>query len=346
MARVRTSLATVLLFAASPVVAQKLVSGPPRGTALPVLRVAAVAGVDAGHEFDLAERLRAGPAAILFVHTLDRNTAPVIRAFDQESAGLAVLGMTAGIVHLAPDRTEAEQRVPVVSKALSLLTPMVVSADGPEGPGGYALARKAALTLVLARDGVVTDSVALLDTGRQDLEFLQLCLCSVAGSPPDDQELPRAVERAVPADVATLQRIIVQLERQRRALQQQLEQARQAQGAARRGDAARPAMTDAAPANRPAAAGAASATNEASAVAAIAAAVQDPELGQIVRRWLRRDAAASDLDEAMQALEQRLQAAPTVRDQAIAACKSILAHEVGTEAARARLRAWLQRQGG
>ncbi|MBK8097283.1 MAG: hypothetical protein IPK26_09255 [Planctomycetes bacterium] len=335
----------VLAVVALPMAAQKPVSGPPRGTTLPALRVAAVAGADAGREFDLAERLRLGPAAVLFVHALDRNTAPVLRAFDQESAALAVLGMTAGIVYLAPDRTEAEQRVPVVSRALSLLTPMLVSADGAEGPGGYALSRKATLTLVLARDGVVTDSVTLVDTGRQDLEFLQLCLASIAGTPPDDRELSTAVERAVPAEVPALRRIVVQLEQQRRVLLQQLEQARQAQAAARRGDAVRPAMTDAAPAARPAATREPPPT-EADAVAAVAAAVQDAELGQIVRRWLRRDATASDLDDAMAALERRLQAEPTVREQAIAAGKAILAHQAGSEAARQRLRDWLQRQGG
>lgn len=331
----------VVVTAAAPM-AQKVVSGPPRGTALPTLRVAAVTGVDAGSEFDLAERLRGGPAAILFVHALDRNTAPVLRAFDQESAALAVLGMAAGIVYLAPDRTEAEQRVPVVSRALSLLTPMVVSADGAEGPGGYALARRATLTLVLARDGVVTDSVALVDTGRQDLEFVQLCLASVAGTPPDDRELPSALAKAVPADVATLQRIVVQLEQQRRTLLQQLEQARQAQAAARRGDAARPAMAAATP---PSPTSPAATTGETQAVAAIVGAVQDLELGQIVRRWLRRDASAADLDDAMAALEQRLLAVPAVREQAIAAGKAVLAHQAGSVAVQQRLRDWLQRQG-
>src|SRR5437773_9134501 len=83
-------------------------SGPARGTLLPALPAVVVAGADKGKEIDAAAALRRGPAAILFVHELTRNTSPMLRAFDELTGDLAVLGFQGAIVRLADDRTEAE----------------------------------------------------------------------------------------------------------------------------------------------------------------------------------------------------------------------------------------------
>jgi hypothetical protein len=315
--------------------AQELRSGPPKGTRLGELRIAHIAGAAAGSESDLAAACARGPAAFLFVHELTRNVAPLLRGFDATCADLAVLGLHGGAVLLAGDRTAAEQRAPVVSRALQMQSPLVLSVDGAEGPGGYALNRKAELTLVLARDGVVVDSLAFVDTGRQDLDLLELALTSLCGPVPEDGELEAVLARTLPQDRGELVRIVAALERQRRLLAEQRDAARG------------PAMTDAAPA-RPgamrAAAAAAGAEPPVPAGGGPLARVTDAELAAILRRIVRQDADAAALDAAFAALDARA-ADPALREQAARAITAVLDGDAyGNDLARSRLRAWLTRR--
>lgn len=317
----------------------RIASGPARGSALGPLRVAALAGPEAGSEYDLAARCARGPAAILFVHELTRNVAPLLRAFDEQCADLAVIGLRSATVLLAADRTAAEQRVPVVSRALQMLAPMVLSVDGAEGPGGYALHRKAELTLVLAHDGVVTDAFALVDTGRQDLDLLAASLAALVGPVPTDEELPAALAAALPQDRDALVELVVRLERQRRRLCEQREEALRQRGT----DRARrePGMRGQGPGDTTGGGMRA----DAPARPAPLQLVEDAELGAILRRIVRRDADAAALDEAFAALDRRLAAAAGLREPARRAVARVLDEtDYGNEAARARLRAWLGRE--
>ncbi|MCC6672326.1 MAG: hypothetical protein IT458_14785, partial [Planctomycetes bacterium] len=96
MCRVAPLVPTLLLCLAS--AAQdtqpaELVSGPRPGTVLPACRVYAPSGPFAGQEFDVAARAGKAPAALLFVHELNRNTAPMIRGLDQLGLQLAWTGL-------------------------------------------------------------------------------------------------------------------------------------------------------------------------------------------------------------------------------------------------------------
>jgi hypothetical protein len=65
-----------LVLALSSAAAQERVSGPEPGRALPPVRVYTAAGAAAG-ELDVATRLQQDGGALLFVHELTRETAPV-----------------------------------------------------------------------------------------------------------------------------------------------------------------------------------------------------------------------------------------------------------------------------
>jgi hypothetical protein len=210
-------------------------SGPPAGRALTELKVVGVAGPRKGQQYDAAADLHTGPAAILFVHDpLERRIVPVVRAFDQECARLLVLGLHSCCVRLCADRTQAEQHTPLVVQSLRMRDPMLVSTDGAEGPGNYALNRKVSLTLVLCRDGVVLESLAYTDTGQNDVPQLQQKLQALAGPlPVDAAGLQQALDRTLPKERAALLASVARLEQDRQRLQQlltetehQLEQAR------------------------------------------------------------------------------------------------------------------------
>ena len=159
----------------------RLRSGPQPGSTLGALRVIDPVGPRQGQERDLAVELKRGPAAILFMHELTREVAPLLRELDRLGSAYALRGLETAIVRVTADRTEANTRMPAVSRSLRLLRPITVSADGVDGPGAYALDRKAALTLVLAVDGVVKESVGITDTGQKDLPMLRAAVARVAG---------------------------------------------------------------------------------------------------------------------------------------------------------------------
>ena len=128
-------------------------------------------------------------------------------------------------IFLSPDRTAAEKQVhqrnglvtdghkfSVVGKfgALQLEKPIMVSLDGLEGPGNYALNRRAVLTLVMVRDGRVHSSHAFTDSGVHDLPFLEQLIDEVTGpTPKGDNALCLLRETRLPKDVGQLRRVAV-----------------------------------------------------------------------------------------------------------------------------------------
>ncbi len=192
--------------------AQDLASGPEAGRPLTPIRVYAPSGQRAGTEFDVAKAIGDAPGAVLFVHEVSRNTAPVIGGFDLLGLEFGLLGFRGFTVTLAADRTAAETQLKNSSDAMHLANPMVLSLDGAEGPGNYALNRKCTLTLVVVKDGKVQRSVAFTDTGRQDLPRIREWIQEVAVPLPRDEAALRAAAIAhLPEDAAALKEQLVSL---------------------------------------------------------------------------------------------------------------------------------------
>jgi hypothetical protein len=187
-------------------------SGPQVGAVLPVCAVFAPSGPFAGEGFDVAARVGKLPAAILFVHELNRNTGPMVSGLDRLGVLFAWTGLQVHMVRIAGDRTAAEIQSQRSSEAMGLHRPLLVSVDGAEGPGAYALHRKATLTLVLAKDGKVVRSAAFTDTGRADLGKLRALVEEVTGPlPKDEKELRSLMTARLTHDAALLRAMVIEL---------------------------------------------------------------------------------------------------------------------------------------
>jgi len=86
----------------------------------------------------------------------------------------------------------------------------MVSLDGLEGPGNYALNRRAVLTLVMVRDGRVHSSHAFTDSGEHDLPFLEQLIDEITGPVPKGDKALRLLRKTrLPKEVGQLRRLTV-----------------------------------------------------------------------------------------------------------------------------------------
>ena len=204
---------------------QDLVSGPRSNTPLAPVMVYDGQGTRAGQEFDAARAIGSNPGALLFVHSMTRNTYPMIQGLDRLGGRRSLMGFRWFTIFLTPDRTAAEKQVhqrnglatgghkfSVAGKfgALQLGKPIMVSLDGLEGPGNYALNRRAVLTLVMVRDGRVHSSHAFTDSGEHDLPFLEQLIDEVTGPVPKGDKALRLLRKTrLPKEVGQLRRLTV-----------------------------------------------------------------------------------------------------------------------------------------
>jgi hypothetical protein len=297
-------------------------SGPAAGSTVPACVAFAPSGPFAGKELDVAAQIGTAPAAILFVHELTRNTGPVIGGLDRLGVQLAWTGLQVHAVRLAADRTEAELGSKRSSDAMALHRPLLVSVDGVEGPGAYALNRRATLTLVLCKDGKVVRSVAFTDTGRGDLGRLRTLVEEVTGPvPADPAQLRQVMLSRLGNDPEALRAMVVELT----LLTQKLERAetnRMQRPAARDGDAAGQAKPDPA---RP----------------REGKAPEDEELRALLRRSIQRAADAAELDTVFAAIDTRVGTDAGLRSQAVEMFRLMISLEYGTDDARARAKAFV-----
>ncbi|MCA8969623.1 MAG: hypothetical protein KDC95_07565 [Planctomycetes bacterium] len=169
-------------------------SGPRAGESLPKL-VVFETGRTPG-ERDLREEIGKRPALLLFVQVLDRNVAPILRGVDDIDRERALTGFVARSILLYEDRGEGERRIAAVNGSLRMRSPLVLSTDGIEGPGAYALDKDCRATLVFVRGGRVVRSVGLLDPGRQDVAWIRDEVAKIDGALPST--LDEWVERLEP----------------------------------------------------------------------------------------------------------------------------------------------------
>jgi len=310
---------------------EALRSGPAVGVKLPACAVHAPSGAFAGTDFDAAAEVGAAPTALLFVHELTRNVAPMITGLDQLAMQFAWTGLKTHTIRIAADRNEAEAAVQRSSTAMKLHRAMLVSTDGVDGPGGYALHRQATLTLVLAKDGVVVRSVAFTDTGRADLPRLRKLLEEVAGPVPNDpdalraamqQRLPRDAEqlRQIAMDLAVLLQQSQQVAQSRNGNNRQMRQGQQAAG---QGGQQRPPTGKQREGGPP----------------------DDAQLMALLRRAIQKAAAEDELDQVFAAVELRVADDSGLRKQAVEMFKLQVSLEYGNEDSRRRADAYVVKHG-
>jgi hypothetical protein len=315
-----------------------LVGGPPPGQPVPACRAFAPSGPYAGREIDVAEKVGKAPAAILFVHQLDRNTGPMIGGLDQLGVQLAWTGLQVHAVRVAADRTDAEIAAKRSSDAMRLHRPLLVGVDGVEGPGAFALHRKATLTLVLCKDGLVVRSIAFTDTGRGDLGKLRALVEEVTGPvPTDPQQLREAVQQRLEgADPAALRAMVAELA----VLAARIDRAEaNTRAATMRRDA------DGRPAAR-GASGAQPAQDAPPAKPREGKPPDDDELRGLLRRAIQKSADDAELTAVFDAVAARVGTDAALRAQAVDMFKLMLSLDYGNDDAKRRARAFVTEHAG
>ena len=207
---VRTLVASLILTgSAATLLAEDLVSGPPAGTVLTSVKCYANSGPYAGREnFDAGTEVGQNPGAFLFIHVLDRNTAPVIRGVDNLFKELGLFGFKGFVVTINGDRTSGEEMIKRVNGALKLTHPMVLSLDGLDGPGHLALNRRCTLSLVVVNKGKVTQSIGFTDTGMHDLDRIRKAFeDTFGGIPSEPAQLLTLAQAGLPTDETALREL-------------------------------------------------------------------------------------------------------------------------------------------
>ena len=314
---------------------------------LPTIPSYANSGPFAGVEaFDVAEKIGTGPGAILFIHVINRNTAPVIRNFDQMTHRYQPLGMEGFILMLSDDRTAAEEQLKRVNGSLRLHRPIALSLDGIEGPGALALDRRLALTLVVVADGREVERIEMNDTGSHDFERIKTAMESSWGGLPESRDaLLQLAAKNLPEDPETLRAL---------AAEYAVSLFRSRSAPPSTPDAAMNARSGAMRRSRPVDAPERRATPRENVRPAAEAPPQrrgapptDIELNSLLRSFIRQTNSAEQIEELMTQIESRAQVSDELNGQAIAMFQLMLSYpdRYGSDAAKEKARAFLRSHG-
>lgn len=167
-------------------------SGPQKGEKLASFKVTAVYDDDAGKEYDPIEVFKGKPTLLIFVHKVTRPGVALTRSLTAYAKSLSKQGASGGIVMLDDDRANAEQFLNRARQGLGFTVPVGVSVDGGEGPGAYGLNRNVELTILVAKDNVVTANFALVQPSVSEAPQIAGELAKLVGQPtPKPEEIQK-----------------------------------------------------------------------------------------------------------------------------------------------------------
>ncbi len=170
--------------------ADAVFSGPQAGEKTTPFKVLAMNGVNAGQERDPVTENAGAPTAFVFIHAVERSLVPLLRVVDEYGAGHQDTLKTE-VVFLFGDRVAGEARIKAVTSSLKLQSRVGLSLDGAEGPGNFGLNKECMMSIVIAKDNVVTANVALVQPGIADAPKVIEALAKVCGdsTPPTVAQL-------------------------------------------------------------------------------------------------------------------------------------------------------------
>ncbi|MBL8855030.1 MAG: hypothetical protein JNK57_13775 [Planctomycetaceae bacterium] len=166
-------------------------SGPQPGEPLPEFVFRELLVEKSGRELNLVQEAAGSPLLLVFVHQVNRPSIGFTRVLSKYAHSRQADGLRTGVVFLDSDATAAEANLRRIQHALTPGVLTGVSIDGQEGPGSYGLNRKVELTILMAKDNVVTSNFALIQPSIQvDLpKVLQGIVAVVGGTVPELSEL-------------------------------------------------------------------------------------------------------------------------------------------------------------
>lgn len=133
-------------------------SGPQVDEKLPSFKAIAATGSAQGDEFDFVGDADGKPVVVVFVHKLTRPGFGMLTTILPYIESQSKTGLSACVCFLLED---PNTKLPVL-KYFTGSSAIGISPDGLEGPGAYGLNRNVTLTVLVGKDGKVTDNFALV----------------------------------------------------------------------------------------------------------------------------------------------------------------------------------------
>jgi hypothetical protein len=172
--------ATAFILPGELAAADPIFSGPQPGEKTTGFKVIEIGGAADGTERDPIRDNAGAPTAFVFVHTVERSLLPLLRVVEQYGVERKERIRTE-VVFLAADRRSGEERVRAVNGSLKLRARVGLSPDGAEGPGNFGLNKECMMTIVMAKDNVVTANFALVQPGIADAPKVIAALAKTCG---------------------------------------------------------------------------------------------------------------------------------------------------------------------
>jgi len=141
---------------------ESVFSGPQPGEKLVPFVMTGVLGDDADKKIDVVDEKASKPCVLIFVHERSRpafGLSNLVMRLVEDRSGEKITG---SLVFLTDDPTETADWMNRIPQYFPKQIRKGISVDGKEGPGSYGLNRNVALTVLVAKDNLVTANFALV----------------------------------------------------------------------------------------------------------------------------------------------------------------------------------------
>jgi hypothetical protein len=167
-------------------------SGPKVGDKLPDFKAHAHSGPDAGKEFKMLAKAKAGPTLLIFMHAqsdegITRPGLQFLRPVDKYAAKQDKLATQ--IVWITGDKDKTAAYLKRAESSLMLQSPVSICLDGgKDGPETYGLNDKVQITVLVCNDNKVVANFALSDPNGTDSRKVITAVAKVLGKEPPKEK--------------------------------------------------------------------------------------------------------------------------------------------------------------
>lgn len=208
-------LATAVLMVAMVTQPDSFPSGPQVGDKLPDFKAHQHAGPDAGKEFKILDKTKAGPSLLIFMHGpseigITRPGLQFLRPVDKFAAEHNKLATQ--IVWITGDKEKTEAFLKRAENSLSLQSPVSICLEGgKDGPATYGLNDKVQITVLVCKENKVVANFSLSDPNAKDASKVIAAAAKVLGVNPPKEE-KKEEKKARPGErSAELQKLMRQM---------------------------------------------------------------------------------------------------------------------------------------
>ena len=143
-------------------------------------------GKNAGQEIDIVSAAEGKPVFLILMNAFGELVNETMRVMTLYTEGQEKRDFLTGVVWVTSDPSDLEARLKRARPHMPKKTRVGISLAGPEGPGGYGLNRHVQMTILVAKDNVVTANFALVQPSIQadSVAVLTELVKVIGGQPP------------------------------------------------------------------------------------------------------------------------------------------------------------------